>query len=87
MNKIALQSFASRFCYDLTGAKTFREVRETGVWSQLDLGTCLEKDSYRFYEVFMNDDESVCVSTEGHVNQNSNGELITGVISRRSSSG
>ena len=78
MNKIALQSFASRFCYGLTGAKTFREVKETGVCSHIDLGTCLKKDSYQFYEVFTNDDESVCVSTEVRVNQNSSGKLIAG---------
>ena len=50
-------------------------------------GTFLKKDSYRFYEVFMNGDGSLCVSTEVHVNQNSNGEVISGVINRRSSSG
>ena len=49
--------------------------------------TFLKKDSYRFYEVFMNEDGSVCLSTEVHVNQNSNGEVISGIINRRSSSG
>lgn len=50
-------------------------------------GTFLKKDSYRFYEVLMNEDGSVCVSTEVHVNQKSKGEVISDVINRRSSSG
>ena len=50
-------------------------------------GTCLKKHSYRFYEMLMNEDESVCVTKEVHVNQNSNSEVIADVINRRSRSG
>ena len=52
-------------------------------------GTCLRKHSasYRFYEMLMNEDESVCVFKEVHVNQNSNSEVIADVINRRSRSG
>ena len=35
----------------------------------------------------MNEDESVCVTKEVHVNQNSNSEVIADVINRRSRSG
>ena len=42
---------------------------------------------YRFYEVLMNEDESVCANKEVHINQNNNREVIAGVINRRSKSG